>query len=551
MNPGEAVSTRRQFAKSARSAVAARWAAAESVLAPAAVIAIMAVALRIAFAPQLDILDDAGYLEAARRVSAGESLDNLFPLFRLRIGMAYPLGWLLAAGTIEPAQFWLLTITADLCALIALSVAAWLLTGTAAAALWTAALYAIYPLAVQQSAMYYPTSFQVASIAIACALVAIAERSLLRRRLVCAFGAGLSLGIGYLFKEDVAIVVPAMAIASLIASFPRFSTMTAVGAGAALIFAAECLAYWLTTGNPLFRLSATSGLGAIAGSGLQIAEIWRWDAYLRSLWLLPVQVGVLWWLSIPAVWMAWRSRQRMPGVAFAAALFVVVMMYLQFGSGSFSSYSPLPKTPRYTALATSLVMLTTGPWLASLFARRRRMAIAVAVIVVLAAATSLLYLQISTGERTRNTLAVVPVLKTLGPGALHTDYYTARVLNLIEPDREINVWYHAKFDQQQIVVQTPPPPGAYALLDRQAAKVYTSSYQLSLPRNVLDVPANATIIWTHHAYPPGTTTRRILEAIRGAAQWLPAGNPLRGRVTRSVSDMIEGDDAVLYRRPSP
>lgn len=551
MNPGEAVSTRRPFARSARPAAVVRGTAAERVLAPAAAIAVIAVAVRIAFGPQLDILDDAGYLEAARRVSSGQSLDNLFPLFRLRVGMAYPLGWLFAAGLVEPTQFWWLTIAADLIALAALAVAARFLAGTTQAALCAAGLYAIYPLAVQQSTMYYPTSFQVASIAAACALIAVAEHARGRGRWLLAFTGGLSLGIGYLFKEDVAIVVPAMVIASVIASFPRFATMLAVCAGAALIFTVECLAYWLTTGNALFRLTATSGLGAAVSSDLQIAEIWRWNAYLGSLLLLPVQVGVMWWLAIPAAWMAWRARRSAPGIAFTTVLFLIVMVYLQFGSGSLSDYSPLPKTPRYTALATPLLILTVGAWLAGLFAERRRTAIAVAAAVVMVALPCLVYLGVSTQERTRNTLAVVPVLKTLGPGTVHTDYYTARVLRLVEPNRDIRVWYHAKFDENRMMVLAPPPPGAYALLDRQAAKVYTSSYQLALPPEVAQVPPEAMTIWTRHAYEPGTLTRRLLEAVRGAAMQLPEGNALRVRINRSVVEMIEGDDAVLYRQPSP
>lgn len=551
MNPGEAVSTRRPFVKSVRPSAAARWSAAEGVLAHAAVITVIAVAVRVAFGPQLDILDDAGYLEAARRVADGQSLDNLFPLFRLRVGMAYPLGWLFGAGVVEPTQFWLLTIAADLSALIALAVAGWFLAGSARAALCASGLYAIYPLAVQQSTMYYPTSFQVASIAVACALIAVAEQAQGRRRWLLAFAGGVSLGIGYLFKEDVAIVVPAMVIASLIAAFPRIGTMIAVCVGAALIFTGECVAYWLTTGHALFRLTATSGLGAAIGGDLPIAEIWRWDAYLRSLLLLPVQVGLMWWLAIPAVWMAWRSRRSAPGIAFTTEWFLIVLIYLQFGSGSLSDYAPLPKTPRYTALATPLLMLTVGAWLAGLFAERRRIAIAVAAAVVTVAIPCLLYLEVSTQERTRNTLAVVPVLTTLGPGAVYTDYYTARVLRLVEPNRDIRVWYHAKFDENRMTVLAPPPAGAYALLDRQAAKVYTSSYQLALPPEVAKVPAEAMTIWTRHAYQPGTLTRRLLEGIRGVAMQLPDGHALRERVSRSVSEMIEGDDAVLYRQPSP
>ncbi len=549
MNPGEAVSTRRPFARSASVAALLRPVA-DTRVAAAAVIAVVAVALRMMFAPQLDILDDAGYLDAARRVSDGQSLDQLFPLFRLRIGMTYPLGVLLSAGVIEPAQFWLLTMAADLCALVALAAAAWMLAGTVEAALCTAGLYALYPLAVQQAAMYYPTAFQVASIAVACALIAAAERSD-RRRLLYGLLAGGSLGIGYLFKEDVAIVVPAMVIASLIASFPRITTMAAVCAGAAVVFGVESLGYWMTTGNPLFRLTATSGLGAAVSSDLQIAQIWRWDAYLRSLWLVPVQVGLLWWLAIPAVWAAWRVRRQLPGIAFTTTALVIVMIYLQFGSGSLNTYAPLPKTPRYTALATPLLMLTVGAWLAALFATHRRRAAAVTAAAAIVAVPCIFYLLVSGGERTRNTFAVVPVLETLGPGTLHTDYYTARVLRLVDPDRDIRVWYHAKFDENRMVVMAPPSPGAYALLDRQAAKVYTSSFELAVPEDVTNIPASAAIVWRHNAYAPGTMARRMLETMRGASTWLPEGNPLRARVGRSVNDMIEGDDAVLYRLPSP
>jgi hypothetical protein len=74
---------------------------------------------------------------------------------------------------------------------------------------------------------------------------------------------------------------------------------------------------------------------------------------------------------------------------------------------------------------------------------------------------------------------------------------------------------------------------------------------LALPAEVAQVPSDAMTVWTRHAYEPGSLTRRLLEGIRGVAEQLPAGNALRERVNRSVSEMIEGDDAVLFRLPSP
>ena len=94
--------------------------------------------------------------------------------------------WLLGVHALEASQFWLLTLAADAVTLAALASAAWMLSGTATAVLCTTGLYAIYPLAVQQSAMYYPTSFQVASIAVAIALMLSAERTSGGRRLAIA-----------------------------------------------------------------------------------------------------------------------------------------------------------------------------------------------------------------------------------------------------------------------------------------------------------------------------------------------------------------------------
>jgi hypothetical protein len=536
MTPGEAVSTRRPFAR--------------SVELTALAIAAGAVALRVAFAPQFEGVDDAGYLDAALRVSHDQSLEQLFPLFRTRVGMAYPLGTLVSAGWLAPSQFWVLTVAADLVTVLALFVAGALLTGIPAAGLSAAALYAIYPLAVQQSATYSPTAFQVASIAVACALLAMAERSSSRPRWWCGFAAGVSLGIGYLFKEDVAIVVPAIAVASLIVRSPRVTTTAALCAGAALIFAIECLVYSMTTGNPLFRLTATSGLGAAVSGQLQIAEIWQWDAFIRSLLLLPVQVGVMWWLVMVALWFAWRQRRTAPRLAFVAVMFVVVMAYLQFGSGSFTTYAPLPKTPRYTALATPGLMLLTGAWLAMVFATRRRLAVAVSFAIVATALPCLVYLHLASSERTRNTLAVLPALNTIDEGTVYTDFYSARVLRLLAPGRDIRVWYHAKFDSHTMLLVNEPAPGSYVLFDRQSAKVYTSSYGLPLPAVVENHPRDWAPVWTHRAFPDGTFSRALLEGLHAAAMWLPSGNPLTSRIHRNIEDMIAGDQATLYRVPA-
>jgi hypothetical protein len=88
------------------------------------------------------------------------------------------------------------------------------------------------------------------------------------------------------------------------------------------------------------------------------------------------------------------------------------------------------------------------------------------------------------------------------------------------------------------------------LLDRQSAKVYTSSYQLTLPDAVEEQPRQWNLLWSHRAYPDRALSRRLLEGLRAAALRLPSGNPLRNRVIRNVTEIIDDDQATLYRVPA-
>ena len=417
-----------------------------------------------------------------------------------------------------------------------------------------ALLYAIYPLAVQQAMMYYPTAFQVASITGALALIGAAELRHGTNRIGMAFAAGICLGLGYLVKEDVAIVVPALVLVTAIVRFPRISTAMAVCGGAAIVFLVESFSYWLSTGDPLFRLTATSGLGFASQDAMQIGAIYHWTAYPRTLWLMPVQVGVMWWLLIPAVWTALRRRARIAsidGIRALAVLLIIVFAYLQFGSGSFRDYSPLPKSPRYTALLTPMLMLLVGAWLSQLLITRPKLAGWIGAGVALTAVPCIMFLGASSGERTRNTLSVLPVLEQVGGARLYSDYYSIRLLRLLQPDSNFAVWFHARFNTKEFVFPSTPDgdSGAYVLVDQQLTKIYTSSYEMGLPAAITEPPPTWKIVWTGRAYRDGSVTRFALEGMRNLLGELPSGTVLRDRGTRYISDMIDSDRATLYRVP--
>jgi hypothetical protein len=404
--------------------------------------------------------------------------------------------------------------------------------------------------------MYYPTAFQVASITAALALIGAADGLRGSNRIALAFAGGVFLGLGYLVKEDNAIVVPALVLAAAVVGHPRRSNIFALCAGAALVFAVESFVYWQSAGNPLFRLSATSGLGFVSQDNLQIGGIYHWDAYLRSLWLMPFQVGIMWWLLIPAAWTMMRGRARgiaSNGTVFVAVSLIIVCAYLEFGSGSFRAYSPLPKTPRYTALVTPMLMLVIGAWLTHLFNTRPRLARWIVGAVTLSAIPCIMFLAASSGERTRNTRSVLPALEQIGEATLYSDFYSVRLLRLLKPDSNVAVWFHARFDANEIVIQNQPAEdsGAYVLLDRQMEKIYFSStsYDMRLPAAIAEPPVDWKIVWTGRAYGDSSITRTLLESMRTVLGKLPEGSALRVRGVRYIADMIDNDRATLYQVP--
>jgi hypothetical protein len=118
-----------------------------------------------------------------------------------------------------------------------------------------------------------------------------------------------------------------------------------IAAGFGLVLVAETLAFWLFTGDPLFRSHATAAahnarIGTmsvaqfVAACGANVAEVFD---HARELFL-PVLVG------LPALaWLAWRDRAL-------RAIGLVGLFYLLFlvaGTSSLSGLVPLPFHIRY------------------------------------------------------------------------------------------------------------------------------------------------------------------------------------------------------------
>ena len=515
-----------------------------------ALIALVALGVRLLHGPQIDGLDDAGYLETAVRLAHGLTAPHEISQFRFRVGVTYPLSWFLGPNWLLPEQFWILTVTLDIVTLACIAGASTRLWGTRAG--WVAAiLYATYPLAIQQANCYLPTAFQVASIAISLWLLVSANEDTSSRTRVLALACcgGIAGGLGYLAKEDVAIAIVMVAVGSLLSGWRSPRVVGAFCFGAVLVLLAECSAYAVAEGHPFFRLTGTSGLGARnVSEQLLVSSIWRWDAYLRSLLLIPHQVGLYWWAAIPATVAALSARDRSTRAVIFA--FVLTFAYLQFGSGSIHNYSPLPKSPRYTAIATPFLILVVAWWIDHVWASGKRVgAQAVVAIIVVASLPCVLFLSLSGSERARNTIAVAQVIRERNIDAVYTDYYSARLLNLLVPG-VARTLFHAdwKTNVTRLAVAPDALRGHFVLIDYQMAKIYTSSYEIVLPPLVSQPPEDWQTVWTHEAYPRDSAGRSLLEGVRRFSGFI-GQNFVTERLARNIGDMIDRDEARLLLVP--
>jgi hypothetical protein len=196
-------------------------------------------------------------------------------------------------------------------------------------------------------------------------------------------------------------------------------------------------------------------------------------------------------------------------------------------------------------------MLLVGAWIAKLFERRRAVGVLAIASVIAMAIPCIVFLAISSSERSRNTLAVWPTLDRAGGAVLYTDYYGVRLIRLLSSSLpDTRVWFHANFEANEIVLNARPEEesGALVLLDRQMAKIYTSSYEMKLPPSIGNPPSTWSVVWRHRAYSEGSFSRQLLEGVRSLLTRLP-GFALKERINRNIAEMIDNDDATLYRVP--
>jgi hypothetical protein len=225
-----------------------------------------------------------------------------------------------------------------------------------------------------------------------------------------------------------------------------------------------------------------------------------------------------------------------------------LFLYLQFGTQSVSQYLPLPKSPRYTAIATPFFILMLALWLEMLWQTRKRSAAIVAALLVISSVPCIAFAIVANGERARNTVAAANILRDQHAETVYADFYSQRLLHLLLADNvHVVTWFHANRDWTAITALNQPVRArrTYVLVDNQQRKMYTSNYRLRVPQEIASLSPEWRPVWRHRAYADGSVERCVLQWVRDIAAAAPR-NAVSARIERNVDDMLEGDDAVLY-----
>lgn len=304
-------------------------------------IVVAALLMRLACYTGLIASDDVGYSHFAQLIAQLHYKPELHH-YALRYGLIIPLGALYALFGVREWTTVLLPILASAASVPAVMLIADKLLGRRVALL-TGLLVATFPLALRYATILFPEP-----IAEFYGLVAIliylywGTRSPAPAGLIC----GICVGVAYLTKEPTLFIAPALMIDAL--AMRRWRLFLGISAGIVMMVGIEHTYYLAVTGDLLFRPHAmivhNHTVEAVKANRY---VFWRlFKAYPRILIVPTLSSGLhslfALLLVVPACLLMPFEKLRIP------LLWVVLpLLYLEFGTSSFTHYWLLPAEDRY------------------------------------------------------------------------------------------------------------------------------------------------------------------------------------------------------------
>lgn len=228
-----------------------------------------------------------------------------------------------------------------------------------AAAVWTAAIASTQPIALAYSGMILPDTLLAALLVLGVVLLHAAWRGPTRHaRALLGFAVGLLFGLAYQAKEPALLALPpaGLVVALFRATGERRPTQEIlsdgvllagmVGLGAAVMFVIDGAIYWHLSGDFFYKFTATRVRynDLVSSSASLPAHLWQGaqvfvGALGRFTW-----TGAVLAVGLPAMLIAVLQRGPLRLVGSIGSFF---LLYIIFGSSSFTKLVPLPFQDRY------------------------------------------------------------------------------------------------------------------------------------------------------------------------------------------------------------
>lgn len=286
--------------------------------------------------------------------------------FSVRLGLTWPLAVAIKLFGFSPASFCLVPIAFGLTEVMLAFLIGRAVAGNRAGLL-AAAIIATLPWSVGESR--YARADQI-SVTLAYLGVYVVTASPLGSRfgLLSAIVGGALLAWAWLTKETMVFLFAALAVVTLLsgACRPQYrSRVLAVAMTLLLALALECVAYFVSTGDPMYRFHAMAVNHEQAKAGFFTAESaeygWRNTTYSsallnrlalsgpKALLLAPASLGLVLAGTVLAVWSLWHRETSRQSPYLHAACYLVLSLLLiyNFGTTSPSEYRPIPNNSVY------------------------------------------------------------------------------------------------------------------------------------------------------------------------------------------------------------
>ncbi len=503
----------------------------------------LALAIRLIYFGGIDGADDMSTAAYALNMARG-IFDLPVSHYGLRLGLTVPLGGIFAVFGVGEWQLALLPLLYSLLGIfLAYDIARRL--GDDTAGLLAALVLALFPLDVLAATVYFPDVPLGVSLALAFSLGLRAVAS--NRPYAWAVAAGLVWGFGYMVKiEAVFMGVVFLALAAQHRDRWRQVALIIVVFGAVVL--GESLVYLALTGRFPYRLLVIGSTTGVMSKEYSAAQLWIFP----KTWFVTFYDFGLHYYFLFAAWLwalATRQRALYPVLVWVA----VYLLWLQFGGNPFSaSYSVKSHLARYSSyvsvpMAVLIAHLLTRSWIG-----RRKTAFAAAVGAMALAGLFFINFTSLNNERQVATKEALAYALRTDAFPLYMDQGSYDLASFLlagraEKDRIFSIQKH-NFQTGKTELLDLDRLQGYLLLNKGFMRYRARRYFMDAV-NEDSLKGRYEMVYSVNN-PMGRLAYLQTRMMAFAASFLPS-RFLREKIAGTARELLEGEDAVIFRLTSP